>query len=118
MFRRLVAFGALLALASPAAAQQVTFRVQSMYQYKVQIEFYSQNRQFAWPGGTRAYNLDDYAVHTYTLNCNRGERICYGAWVTGNQNKFWGVGLHGRQSCGNCCYRCDGQQTPVIVLNP
>ena len=100
-----------------ANAESLTFRIQSKYQYKVQIEFYSQARNAAWPGDNEAYNLNDSGVHEYNLSCQAGEKICYGAWVSGNQNTFWGAGLHARQSCASCCYTCDGSETPIIVLN-
>ena len=36
-----------------------TWQVQSVYTYKVQIEFFSQARSYAWPGANQAYPLDD-----------------------------------------------------------
>jgi len=99
-----------------ACAEQLTFEVQSMYRHKVQIEFYSQDRKHAWPGGNRAYNLDDYSVHTYTLNCIGGEKICYGAWVVGNSSRHWGVGMNDKQSCKGCCYTCDNNSAEVSLV--
>ena len=101
-----------------AEAGELSFHIQSMYQYKVQIEFYSQNRRHSWPGGNKAYALNDFATHTYSLNCISGERICYGAWVTGNASKYWGVGANNRRSCKGCCAICDGGETLRIVLRP
>src|SRR5262245_40564862 len=98
----LVAIAAAL-LATPSFSQterqnssspnQLTFRVKSMHANKVQISYYSQTRRnHAWPGGGQVYPLNDYNVHTHTLNCTPGEKICYGAWVTGSGTKYWGVG--------------------------
>jgi hypothetical protein len=120
MRRKVVAFivGSMgLMAASVAQAESLTFRVQSHYTYAVQIEFYSQSRNSAWPGGSQAYNLKDSEVHDFRLNCNAGEKICYGAWVSGNQRQYWGAGMHGRQGCSKCCFVCDGSETPVITLN-
>ena len=100
-----------------ADAETLTFRIRSYYQYRVQVEFYSQSRRHAWPGGDQAYNLNDSRVHEYRLNCRSGEKICYGAWVTGNQNQYWGTGLRGNHSCRKCCFYCDGGITPIINLN-
>lgn len=100
-----------------AAAENFTFRIKSNYKYKVQIEFYSQARDSAWPGDGMAYELNDSQVHDYSLRCQSGERICYGAWVTGNSREYWGAGLHARQGCSSCCYTCDGGETAVITLN-
>ena len=106
------------ALAAPtvATAQQLTWEVQSMYPNKVQIEFYSQDRRHAWPGGNRAYNLNDYETHTYRLNCIAGEKICYGAWVTGNSSRYWGVGMNNRHGCKGCCYTCDDNVAEVRLV--
>jgi hypothetical protein len=98
------------------ATQQI-WTVKSMYQYKVQIAFYSRERNHEWPGNGQAWDLNDYNNHTYTLNCRRGEKICFGAWVTGNASKFWGVGFGGKQGCSSCCFFC-GQQPQPQVLQP
>jgi hypothetical protein len=109
--------GALAQLPSDNKGDTITFKIQSNYRYIVQLEFYSQSRKVAWPGGSKAYNIKDADVHDFTLNCRPGEKICYGAWVSGNQRLYWGAGMHGRQACTKCCYVCDGQETPVITLN-
>lgn len=98
-------------------SDSLTFRLQSSYEYKVQIEFYSQDREFAWPGGDEAYNLDDSDVHEFPLTCQRGETICYGAWVTGNDDLYWGVGMNDQYTCKNCCFKCGAGKTPVLNLN-
>ena len=116
MGRMLVAIAA-ACLAFPALAQNVTFHIKSNHPNKVQVEFYSQSRNHAWPGGSKAYNLDDYATHSYRLNCNTGEKICYGAWLSGNQNKYWGVGMNNRRGCTGCCTTCNGGSIS-FTLNP
>lgn len=104
--------------ATKADAGELKWTVQSLYPYKVQIEFYSQSRRHAWPGGNQAYGLNDSETKTYSLNCRSGERICYGAWVTGNARRYWGVGARNRNSCRGCCATCDAGDTPKIVLRP
>ena len=99
------------------AATQQTWTVKSMYQYKVQIAFYARERNHEWPGNGQAWDLNDYNNHTYTLNCRQGEKVCFGAWVTGNSSKFWGVGFGGKQGCPSCCFFC-GQQPQPQVLQP
>ncbi|MEO1200734.1 MAG: hypothetical protein AAFX39_16170 [Pseudomonadota bacterium] len=103
---------------APASAETLTFNVRSNHQYRVQLEFYSQWRDAAWPGNGQAYVIADYEVHAYTLNCQSGEQICYGAWVDGDASTYWGVGLNDQYGCSNCCYTCNGGATPVINLNP
>lgn len=101
-----------------AKAESFTFQVRSYHPNIVQLEFYSQNSNRAWPGGSRAYELKDYKVHEYRLNCRRGEKICFGAWVKGNSNTYWGVGAHNRNRCSNCCYTCNGGRTEIRNLQP
>lgn len=91
--------------------------MRSGYQYRVQLEFYSQSRSHEWPGGGEAWGLNDYETHNFTLRCNTGEKICYGAWVTGNSNRYWGVGANNRHGCTGCCATC-GSANPDINLTP
>jgi hypothetical protein len=101
-----------------AAADHETFRVKSMSDSKVQIKFFAKSRNHVWPGTDRAYNLNDYEEHNIKLACESGEQICYGAWVTGDGSRWWGVGPDGNKGCRNCCYTCDNKDTRHIVLNP
>jgi hypothetical protein len=109
---------AIVMTAAPAAADTLTWRVRSEYPYRVQLEFYSTTRSAAWPGDGQAYDLNDSATHTYHLECYSGEKICYGAWVTGDSTKYWGAGYGGTESCTACCYVCGAGETDVIVLRP
>jgi len=101
-------------------ADTLTFRVKSMSEARVQIEFYSQDRRHSWPGGGVAYNLDDYDEHEFSLSCINSEKICYGAWVTGNANRYWGVGFSGGESCESCCYTCraNTETNPIVLRSP
>lgn len=108
----------LLSLPQPAVAQEVTmtFNVQSHYRYQVQLAFYSQMRRgHEWPGSGRAYRLEDSEAHEFALQCIAGERICYGAWPTGDASVIWGVGT-GRARCSDCCYICHEGETELIQL--
>jgi hypothetical protein len=98
-----------------AVADSMTFRVQSMAENKAQIAFYSQDRHVRWPGPGRAYSLNDYDKHEFSLNCISNEKICYGAW-TSNDRITWGSGHGDHGSCSNCCYTCSGGSTRLIVL--
>ena len=102
---------------APARAQSLTFHVRSNYPYIVSLSFYSDDRSHAWPGGDQVWILDDYETHTFNLGCIPGEKICLGAWVRGNSDRYWGVGYGARQYCSDCCYICNGGETPVQVLN-
>lgn len=108
---------AAMALGAPAPADEMTWHVRSYYPYVVSLEFYSEDRNHVWPGGGKVYVLDDSEVHSYTLSCNPGEDICFGAWVRGNTDKYWGVGYDNSQDCSDCCYYCDNIDTDVRNLN-
>ncbi len=118
MFAALVAALMLALVPGPAQAQsEMTFRIKSDYDYKVQVAFYSVDRKgHVWPGGGKAYNLDNSKVQSIKISCLGGEKICYGGWVTGNAKLYWGVGNNNNQRCEKCCYVCNGNQTPVITL--
>lgn len=105
------------AWAVPADAESLTFRIRSNHPNIVQVEFYSQNYNRAWPGGSQAYEISDYDVHSYRLNCRSGEKICFGAWVKGSSD-YWGVGPNDEHGCSSCCYTCNGGTTPIENLNP
>jgi hypothetical protein len=109
-------------------AETETWQIRSTYPYKVQIEFYSRNRKVAWPGSGRAYNLNDSSMHSFSLNCQFGERICYGAWdvsatQTGSQysgRRYWGGGQNfSHPGCTECCWTCGLKGEPrAINLTP
>lgn len=108
---------ALLAPPTLAFADNLTFKLRSFHKNQVDVAFYSQNRNHSWPGGGKVWVIKDYDVHNYSLNCARGEKICYGAWVRGASSSYWGGGKGGREACRSCCFICNGGETPVINLN-
>lgn len=109
--------GAALVQPPEASAETMNWRVKSNYKYKVQVAFYSQSRGHEWPGGGDAYNINDYDTHSYPIECNDGEKVCLGAWVTGNARKYWGVGFNNKHGCKACCYICGGGDIPRQVLD-
>jgi hypothetical protein len=74
---------------------------------KVEIKFFSKARKVEWPPAGEAFVLNRGAKHTYKLECNVGEQICYGAWPYGADGRTsWGVGLDGTKGCHGCCRTC------------
>lgn len=88
----------------------ITWNIAKNFGGTLALSFYSTLRQgHSWPGGDRVYVLDDQSPHQYGLNCMVGEKICYGAWFSGNPNgSYWGAGPGGRNSCATCCNVCNG----------
>ncbi len=98
-------------------ADTLDVTITSNYAYTVDVEFYSQDRNAAWPGNNQVWTLSDFDAHTFTLQCNSGESICMGAWSRGNSDTFWGVGMNNQQSCTSCCWVCGGGATDPVTLN-
>ena len=93
-------------LPGPDRSNSFTALVRNLDRYAVELSFYANQRNNAWPGGNQIFPLRDSQYHEYSLSCVRGEKICYGAWRSGNSNIYWGVGLGGRQGCQGCCATC------------
>ena len=113
----LVVFVSCLLSSGLSQAESLTWNVRSEHPNSVALEFYSSDRNAAWPGGDSIYVLDDDQSHSYTLSCESGETICYGAWVQGDEATYWGTGRGGQAGCENCCYVCSGGETPERMLS-
>lgn len=84
---------------------RATFRITSKYSYIVYVRIFSQDRDVIWPGAHGAYELKDSEAHDLTIQCNVGEKICYGAYD--DAKSYWGVGRRGDKGCKDCCQTCD-----------
>lgn len=104
-------------MAVPAAADSLLWEVKSEHPNIVSLEFYSQDRDHAWPGDDDVYIIDDYETHSYNLQCRSGEKICLGAWLRGHSDVYWGVGFDDREDCRGCCYICGEGDTGLQLLN-
>ena len=101
-----------------AVADSMKWNMRAFDKFAVDVAFYSQNRKVAWPGNGQVWTIRDYKVHTFSLNCIAGEKICYGGWVRGDDSRYWGGGHHNKHACTSCCYTCGAvAETPVINLN-
>lgn len=121
MLRCWLALGGVVAALSfvvvaPVAAEEMSFIMNNGHPYRVQVELYSQDRNHVWPGNDQAYILDDDETKQIPIVCKSGETICYGAWVDGDADTYWGVGPNDTQQCDDCCYVCQGGQTEEINL--
>jgi hypothetical protein len=112
----LAGLAAVVAASSAAGAAEVTFMMRNDHQNAVEVELYSQDRDHVWPGGGDVYVLDDGETKQMPLSCQEGERICYGAWISGDRETYWGVGPGNEQNCDDCCYTCTGGATETIDL--
>jgi hypothetical protein len=113
----LVALIAAIPFAS-AFAQTMNFMINNGHQYRVQVELYSQDRNHVWPGNNKAFILDDDETKSIPISCRRGETVCYGAWVDGDADTYWGVGPNDIDNCSDCCFVCQIGETEEIWLVP
>ena len=104
--------------ATQASAAELVWRIKSEHPNHVSLEFYSQDRNHAWPGDGDVYVLKDWDTHRYSLSCNSGESICFGAWVRNESDTYWGVGHNGNEYCETCCAVCGGGELNTQVLKP
>lgn len=101
------------------AANQLRWNMRNRSGQPIQLQYYSRTRNWVWPGNGWVYNLPaDGKTYYSVITCKRGEKVCYGAWVAGNTNYYWGVGYGGKQGCTACCMICGGRQSPIISLMP
>lgn len=107
---------ALFAVSAPASAADVTFMMKNNHPNALEVELYSLDRDHVWPGNSQVYILDDGETKQMPLSCEEGEKICYGAWIQGDQETYWGVGPGNKQACDDCCYTCTGGATETIDL--
>jgi hypothetical protein len=101
-----------------AMADSMTWKFRSHHANIVDVQLYASARNNVWPGNGQVWSLKDYNAHSVQINCVRGEKVCYGAWVRGTESSYWGGGRNNRKSCTSCCYICGStSETPVINLN-
>jgi uncharacterized protein YecT (DUF1311 family) len=85
----------------------------------LQYQLFATGRDIVWPGAARFYTIPaNSKVHNAAISCELGEKICFGAWIEGRTDFYWGVGRSKTNACSHCCYVCRGQATEIINLNP
>ncbi len=104
--------------ATQGSAAELVWRIKSEHPNVVSLEFYSQDRNHVWPGDGDIYVIEDWKTHSYSLSCNYGEKICYGAWVRNDSDSYWGAGFDGDQACDTCCAVCGYGDIETKVLKP
>ncbi|MBZ9738059.1 MULTISPECIES: hypothetical protein [unclassified Mesorhizobium] len=114
---RMVALAALV-LVNSAEAADMAFFVKNLRKEPVAIELFSRDRETVWPGNDKVFLVDPGSRKSVPISCNQGERICYGAWVDGNDQISAGVGPDNDQPCDTCCFICVEHTTETIDLVP
>jgi hypothetical protein len=105
-----------LATAGAACAADMGFVLENEHTRPVAIELHGNGT--VWPGDDKVYLLDPGAIKEVTISCTPGERICYGAWINGNDSLAYGVGPDNDRTCHDCCAICVGHPLETIDLTP
>ena len=95
----------LAASALPAQAADMTFLIANKVGKPIAIELYGRDGR-SWPGDDQVYMLPEEERKSIPIECEAGERICYGAWMVGNDAVRWGAGPENDQNCETCCALC------------
>ncbi|MDN5926738.1 MAG: hypothetical protein L0I29_06665 [Hyphomicrobiales bacterium] len=99
-----------------ACAADMGYVLQNEHSRSVAIELHAADR--TWPGGDQVYLLDPGEIKAVKISCTPGERICYGAWINGDDRVAFGVGPDNDRTCRNCCSICVGHTMETIDLTP
>jgi hypothetical protein len=106
-----------LVFANPAFAADMNFYMKNQQDRGVAVELFSHDRDAVWPGDDKVYFLDSREKKSVPISCEAGERICYGAWINGDDSVFFGVGPDNDQPpCEYCCFLCVEKSTQVISI--
>ncbi|MDH3666639.1 MAG: hypothetical protein OEN23_06880 [Paracoccaceae bacterium] len=116
-------FGAMLALClwlpgGQGHAAEMVWKFKSEHRDTVSVELYSQDRNKTWPGGGRAFRLKGGKTQRFRIECEPGERICFGAWARRDTSTFWGAGFEGHEACQRCCATCGSRGLMTQILKP
>ncbi|MBN9035509.1 MAG: hypothetical protein J0H53_05525 [Rhizobiales bacterium] len=86
---------------------QLIVRINNKDRFDIGVAFYSSNRKnFGWPGNNRHWVMSSGEKREFALECQPGEKICYGAARKNNNSQIWGVGLGWVDGCQGCCMTC------------
>jgi hypothetical protein len=115
--RSLSGLATALVLATVGAhAADMGFVLENEHTRAVAIEL--RGEETVWPGNDKVYLIDPGAIKEVTISCTPGERICYGAWINGNDAIAFGVGPDNDRTCHDCCSICVAHTMETIDLTP
>jgi hypothetical protein len=116
--QRLVLLLTLALVSSAARAESTTMSwlMTNAHPRAVVVELVSQSRDHRWPGSGQVYLIELGERKSVPIECEGGEKICYAAWVNGNDRVSWGIGPDGTGACEDCCSLCATSATQEIVV--
>lgn len=103
---------------APGTPVNFTWRFRNNTGGAVHVKLYARERRNWWPTASTNWRMDGVGPYSFTISCLHSEKVCYGAWQSGNTDRYWGVGFQDQHGCQTCCYACRPGQTTLYSLNP
>ena len=100
----------------PSDPNKLTWRMLNSHGQDLALLFNPVDRQppppkfNAYPGNNQIFVLPPGQPQRITLNCQQGEKICYGAW---RGSIYWGAGYARSHPCHNCCRVCGSAEVSI-----
>jgi len=114
VIRLLLALILALAALGPALADDMAVYVKNEAGADIALEL--RGRGTVWPGDGKVYEIQKGFKKSIPIECEAGERICYAAWLVGNDGVSWGLGPDNDKTCEDCCSICVAKSTMTIAL--
>ena len=114
---RSVVLALLLAAAGAAHADGMAIFIKNHHDRDIALELHGPGDRL-WPGDDQVYLIEKNMQKSIPIECEAGERICYGAWLYGDDRTNFGVGPDNTKTCDNCCTTCVAKSTYKIDLWP
>ncbi len=103
--------------AAPAlAADEMHVLVKNLIGRAIVVELHGETK--VWPGDDQLYMFEKGERKNFPVDCTEGEKICYGAWLYGDDRVSWGVGPENDRDCTDCCFSCVDSTIHVLELKP
>jgi hypothetical protein len=78
----------------------------------LQARFFDKTNNLVWPAdSSKVYVASSGGAIDVSLAARAGASVCYGAQPDPPNNRYWGVGISGTNSCSDCCYTASSDQT-------
>jgi hypothetical protein len=82
----------------------------------IRVRFFDKEHNVTWPSATSHATLAVGATESYSLRCQTGARVCFGADEPAAK-RYWGVTLANDRECAACCAICKDERLPTVRLD-
>lgn len=80
------------------------------------VEVQAMTRAVRWPGDGQVWMIEPKTAKSAVITCEEGERLCWAAWVVGDDRQSFGIGADGSVDCRDCCFLCVKSTTVDVLL--